>query len=670
MRACFMGALGAVVMLWGVNGVAEEVNSPIECGGEATYFPFGYLWAPTPPRANNPIVLSFHKEAPSQTGSQSLRVFEAQTAVLAGFSAWENVTCEGRESNVPHFQLAADLHPTLDQGDLWVGNEIQSHKNVVFWDPTGANESLSSGTLAYTNVLYFGTGHSIDGDMMFNDSDFSWRTSVGGQERGCVRGAAECFDIQTVALHEAGHFLGFGHVECADAVMFPSGSGGASNVTLSSHEEAGGCAIYPPREGDSARALGEACASLAECPAGAMCLQASSGGTLYGHCVARCAAHSECGAGFVCAEIPLVGGDSMKYCAPGLRNTASDSSGNPIGDLCSPCSSGQHCQSGLCLEEDGVSVCSRACNELNQCPENYSCVFPSSGGAYCWPDDPGLCGVDTRPDLNEVCFQEGAGDSGEDLYEPCGPGLTCMGFRPRCQGREGACLLYCDTGMACPDNLTCCFGLDDKGHCMEAASDRNVGGCFDLRREGEACVSAEQSVCVDGHECVAYGELTQAKCYETCESGTCVGDERCNVIPPLCDGMSQLNICCDNQHSEPTCLPGETSSLKEVGEHCAANRECYSEQCLNYDGSSVCTRSCDGLTGVGCPDESFDCMVINEVPRCWPKVVGVPEPGPPTPAPSGCCRAMGHPLGFGDLFFSGLVWLPFAMIWFRSRRRR
>ena len=670
MRVLMLSVVGLSVLLWSAVGIAEDGNTPIECGTDATYNPFGYLWAPTPPAADNPVVLTFHVEAPSNTGGQTFTVLDGQLAVLAAFSTWESITCEGKEPNVPHFEIDGELHSELDRGDVWDGNDIISHKNVVFWDTTGSNPFLSEGTLAYTNVLYFGTAMSIDGDVMFNDADFSWRTTASGVEKGCVRGVEGCYDIQAVALHEAGHFLGFGHVECADAVMYPTGSGASSNYVLSSHEEAGLCAIYPPRESTTALTLGEACESVAECPTQSSCIQASTGGTLYGYCAGLCTSDEDCSTGFVCSSIALQDGGSLNFCAPGLGNVATDSEGNPIGDLCSACSSGEHCQSGLCLEEDGISVCSRPCNDLNECPLNFSCVAPTSGGAYCWPDDPSECGLDTRPGLNQVCYREGAAEDGGDLYDPCGPGLSCMGFRPLCQGRQGACVLYCDTATLCPDNLTCCFEIDENGHCMEASSDRNFGGCFDLRKEGEACVSAEQSVCFEGYECVAVGELSQAKCYETCDSGTCGGDEYCWSIAPLCEDMSQLNICCDNEYPD-TCVPGELSSLKEVGEVCAINSECYSGLCLNYDDSSVCSRSCDVQTGVGCPDDTFDCLFVANEARCWPQGIVEPEPtDPPVPAPSGCCRALGHPLSSGDLFFSALVWLPFAFIWFRSRRRR
>ncbi|MED5465628.1 MAG: matrixin family metalloprotease [Myxococcota bacterium] len=683
--------VGALVC-WGASVSASDGNPVVPCGSSATYHPLGYLWFPLPPKADNPLELHFHQAAPSSAGGIPVTQSEAQGAVMAAFGTWELLNCAPHAPNLPHVVAASALRQAMDTGDVWDNQQLMSHNNVVFWDGEGTNPLLGAGTIAYTNVMFLeANGHAVDGDMMFNDVDFKWRVSAGGQAKGCSSGTANCFDVQTVALHEAGHFVGLGHVDCGGAVMYPEGSGAASHHILTSHEGIGVCALYPPRSGTGERMTGEFCESPVQCPENNTCLVSAIGATPYGSCVKLCAGDQECDEGFFCEEVPLVDSGVLKFCKPGLEGvgtgtgtgteTGTGTGSESGGELCTRCSSGSHCRSGLCMMDEESSFCSQSCSVANQCPEHFSCIASPSGASYCWPDDPTACGIDTRASLNDVCYQEGAGEQGEDYHNPCGPGLKCMGFRPRCEGVTGACVLYCDIGTPCADNLTCCYGIDANGHCMGPTAETTSGGCFDLRVEGEACVTAEQSVCAKGFECVTVGSPTQAKCYETCDGGSCVGDERCGNFSIECDN-SEINLCCDNSEDD-TCLPGHISAKGDTGVACYGNADCYSGKCLTYNGKSACTRSCDLRTGVGCPDAAadvngdgvpdggFDCVLIADAPRCWPKAGPVPgiavKPSPPT---TGCCRAVGHPLALGDLLMSALVWLPFAFMWRRSRRRR
>jgi len=53
-------------------------------------------------------------------------------------------------------------------------------------------------------------------DIEFNAVHFDWRYS----DSGCTGGDAGCYDLLTVAIHEVGHWFGFAHVLCTDAVMY------------------------------------------------------------------------------------------------------------------------------------------------------------------------------------------------------------------------------------------------------------------------------------------------------------------------------------------------------------------------------------------------------------------------------------------------------------------
>jgi len=81
---------------------------------------------------------------------------------------------------------------------------------------------------------------------------------------------------------------------------------------------------------------------------------------------------------------------------------------------------------------------------------------------------------------------------------------------------------------------------------------------------------------------------------------------------------------------------------------CRVNEECDSGLCLKYDNDSACSRTCNAVTGVGCPADDFDanhdgtpdggfiCRLIGggaDPGRCWPRVSPVDPP---------CSRATRH----------------------------
>jgi hypothetical protein len=631
-----------------------------------------------------------------------------------------NTSCSGSWPNVfaadAHFDADAlgypvqPLYDTRDRGDTWVcpgggvcGTacatntcNLTAAANIIYFVPSGWGSIADSNTVALTTNLFIpDTGFIVDSDMEFNDQHFDWRSA----SAGCSASSATCFDIQTVALHEAGHFLGFNHVMCADAVMFPQGSGTGVEHALSTHETTGLCTIYRPRNQSVAdRDTMEQCQLTSECPTSPahVCIKPAGHDNTsgWGWCAKTCTQTSTCGTGFICATAD----NGTKFCKPGANGTGgavvTDPGTGTSLDLCAPCTAGSQCASGICVAEGGPNgVCTQACiggslpggeeGTGDPCPDGMVCVATDQEWSVCWPSSPTSCGNGAfQGVLNELCFLENvANDADDDWYKPCGPDLLCFGFRPRCEGKEGRCVKYCNPATACPDgNTQCCYGVDDLGSCTGPANAASHGGCFDIRRVGETCVSGEQSICEPGAGCFYFSDAATpiSRCYPMCTSnGVCEGDNTCVSFNDACD--NSFGLCCqtDAWLGQEGCVPSASVEYYDVGVKCRVNEDCDSGLCLKYDGTAACSRSCNPVTGIGCPgdidvnadgttDGGFRCLLINGEGRCWPRNGPADPPaGDGEEPPGGCCSSMSA--SPGDWLLSLVL---FAPLWVSRLRRR
>jgi hypothetical protein len=172
-----------------------------------------------------------------------------QTAVAAGFATWEAVPTASIAFQFVGFTSAL---PFDDDGISTFGFEAEPDLDRVL----GATSFL----------VDVSTGEIVESDVFFN-SIFPWSTAQAGQ--------ASSFDLQSVATHEIGHFVGLGHsalgeteirpeggrrVLASGAVMFPisSGRGSTSERMLQPDDIAGVSDLYPDGgfEGDRGTVTG------------------------------------------------------------------------------------------------------------------------------------------------------------------------------------------------------------------------------------------------------------------------------------------------------------------------------------------------------------------------------------------------------------------------------
>lgn len=756
------GLIGvATLALWWIPGEASANQAqPLNCSASGpTYFPRGDHWAPqnniVEYRISNQSVKGF--ASVSTVAGAIQRAMDTWMGVRCGGLSCSDVECDG-SGPIPYLRATrgADYPARYsnDEVDIviqQIGSPPQPWQvdHVISFIPSGWTANVADqDTLALTiSTQLKDSGYVLTSDIYFNDEFWKWRVGASGCKSG------NCYDVERVALHELGHFLGLHHVTCAGAIMYPSGNAGDETHVLTDNEKEGMCRMYPPTPRDiscglgdpspSCKGFGQACKASNECQlpdassgATAVCAPSDSG-PMYQFCTFACDSTSDCPTGYTCGQtIPYfqVGGpfgvvsNIGKICIPGPNfagsglvtgggcscNTTGScdadcscdpdcvggpgSGGGGNQQVCTACTTGDQCVTGMCVDNLCVNTCIPG---ANACGPGFECTPTNGVFSVCWPDATNTTCLNaggSGASLNEVCFLENTQNASDSWHNPCGADLACFYFRPRPQGQVGACVTYCNASdRACAAGLTCCYGLDAEGNCIDTPSQMGqLGGCFNLRREGESCVLAENSICHEGLGCWNFGDASTSACYRECPNGTeCTAKSTCNTLSDK-QGNPVANLCCDNEIGRASngtvCAPSSSTDFRDIGALCNVNSDCDSGLCLHYDNTAACSRTCrlgagnscpsdSDVNGDGIPDGTFTCRSINGDGHCWPDdgpiefdvdctVEGTaPECNSGIQAPGGCCAATG-PQARGTALVNLMPWLLLLGWRWRLQRRR
>ncbi len=165
------------------------------------------------------------------------------TVIATSFNTWLNAPNAALQN-----QISAG--PTSS-----VSSETNSPKNInlICFVCTDADFSKDSGTLAVTISTtatainqdnFHGGLTSFVGQILKADISFSpnatWNT-----DNLCPAGSSTCQNLQVVATHEIGHFLGLDHSGVVRAIMFPAASNEPERLRLSYDDVAGISFLYP-----------------------------------------------------------------------------------------------------------------------------------------------------------------------------------------------------------------------------------------------------------------------------------------------------------------------------------------------------------------------------------------------------------------------------------------
>jgi hypothetical protein len=415
-----------------------------------------------------------------------------RAAIEGAIESWVNTNNGGTLSCTTFVAAPAGFQCTTGVN----GNDAEP--NIFFEDnwgngsgAIGVTWSTSSGVGCGSVTDDGGQNHSLqckyDSDIELNDANYFWTNNGGGT------------DIQSISVHEFGHFIGLDHCggdgqnngcDLGDGVMYAAYPGGEIR-TLFNDDVQGACALYPGTPGG----LGWPCANNGQCTSG-ICVNAGTNG----YCTQTC---GSCPNGFLCDANPQNPGQMVCLRDDGLNK-----------DQCEVCQlsiPGACIDNGICIQglpSNSEGRCVMPCGGGGTCDMNYQCVQvqfqDGSTGDYCFPrssdcNDPGNF---TELQLGQAC-------SGNP---PCAAGLECVGAgaagicSPECTNNPSGCPM----GWACADfqgGVSYCLPAVNEGQPCQGNVACSVGPCLITSGTNATCFrdcAGNPSVCNNAQQCNTY----------------------------------------------------------------------------------------------------------------------------------------------------------------------
>ncbi|MBS2018264.1 MAG: matrixin family metalloprotease [Deltaproteobacteria bacterium] len=209
-----------------------------------------------------PLTFRLHSK-----GTASLHVEEARAAIRAAFYRWSDVVCsDGRRTSLRFVEgELTDVDKPLDRraprpppfGVYFRDNGWPHADRDSAYAVTNVDFGMETGTIHYADI-------ELNSALKRFVTDASARTSDGLRTSNDLRLVDEGVDLQTVVLHEVGHFIGLAHSSEPRSIMVSGLCDGGDRCVrdvvsarrLGDDDRAAVCALFPPdaRSDESGRA--------------------------------------------------------------------------------------------------------------------------------------------------------------------------------------------------------------------------------------------------------------------------------------------------------------------------------------------------------------------------------------------------------------------------------
>lgn len=174
------------------------------------------------------VGFSFQRDLTSKLAPEDVRA-----AVRRSFQAWTQLPCKGGGVGTLTFSENDDTVCAVSEYD-----DKGPNVNVVLFRDDDFPYKDEDNTLAKTTVTYDASnGAILDADIEVNAAFNELTTS----NKRIV------YDLESIMVHEVGHFIGVAHSPEPDATMYASYETGQTSLrTLDADDIAAACAIYDP----------------------------------------------------------------------------------------------------------------------------------------------------------------------------------------------------------------------------------------------------------------------------------------------------------------------------------------------------------------------------------------------------------------------------------------
>jgi hypothetical protein len=179
----------------------------------------------------------------NQSGFANVDDAVLRAAIQRSFARWNAIECEEDARSVP-IGLNIQVKPGTTTLEVGPKSDEPNDNVIVYFsgerwlsDPT-LNPSAYALTAIWFNKL---NGEILGADMHFNGGMGKFGVC---DDNGCPD---DYVDIENVATHEAGHFIGLAHSTVEGSTMWCSADKSeVEKRTLSKDDIKGACAVYPP----------------------------------------------------------------------------------------------------------------------------------------------------------------------------------------------------------------------------------------------------------------------------------------------------------------------------------------------------------------------------------------------------------------------------------------